>query len=313
MLGFGITCATSFAGAAQFPEKPVTLVVGSTPGSAPDTLARIVATQMGDTLGQPVVVDNRPGAAGSIGASSVARADPDGYTLMLMTAVHSISPSVRNDLGYSFANDFTGIGMMASVPLLFVVNNDLGTSDMAAFIERAKEGDLFYSTPGIGTLQHLATEDFSKKSGIKMTVVPYKGGGPATKAVIANEVQLFFAGIPPALPHVKSGALTALGISTPARSPAAPDVPTFQELGFSDYDVDNWHALYAPVGTPEDIITTLSAALNDALAKPEIAAQFLNVGATPNASNPATQTAFGISEIARWKEVIEVNQIKLGN
>lgn len=310
-LGLGAAITTATGSAAEFPEKPVTLVIGSTPGSAPDTLARIIAEGMSDILGQPVVADNRPGAAGAIGASSVARADADGYTVMMMTAVHSISPSTRDDLDYSFVDDFAGVGMVASVPLLFVVNNDLGTADMASFIERAKQGDIFYGTPGVGTLQHLATEDYSKKVGIKMTMVPYKGGGNATKAVIANEVQLFFAGIPPALPHVKAGALTALGISTPARSPATPDVPTFQELGFEDYNVDNWHALYVPAGTPEDVIARLSEALNSVLAKPETARQFLNVGATPNPSSPETQTTFGKGEVERWKQVIADNEIKL--
>ena len=305
------TALSTTAAMAEFPKKPITLVVGSGPGSAPDTLARIVADGMSAILGQPVVADNRPGAAGSIGASSVARADPDGYTMMMMTAVHSISPSTRDDLDYSFAEDFTGIGMVASVPLLFVVNNDLGVSDMNGFIERAKAGDLFYATPGIGTLQHLATEDFSKRVGISMTVVPYNGGGAATKAVLSNEAQLFFAGIPPALPHVKDGALTALGISTPKRTNAVPDVPTFVELGFEGYDVDNWHALYVPAGTPEDVVAKLSDALNQVLAQPETAEQFLNVGATPNPSSPTSQTEFGRSEITRWKAVIDDTQIDL--
>jgi tripartite-type tricarboxylate transporter receptor subunit TctC len=301
------------ADAAGFPDKPVTLVVGSAPGSAPDTLARIISEGMSSILGQPVVVENHPGAAGSIAAGLVARAAPDGYTLMLMTAVHTITPSLRNDLDYNFADDFKGIGMVASVPLIFVVNNELGTKDMASFIARAKQGDLFYSTPGVGTLQHLATEEFSKIVGIKMTAVPYKGGGDATKAVIANEVQLFFAGIPPALPHVKSGALTALGISTLKRSSAAPDVPTFEELGFPGFNVDNWHALYVPAGTPDDVVATLSAALNEVLARPGTAEKFHNVGAEPNPTSPAEQTAFGRAEVARWHEVVEANHITLSN
>ncbi len=308
----GLTMAlTATSASAEFPEKPITLVVGSAPGSAPDTLARIIAEEMSGILGQPVVSDNRPGAAGAIAAGSVARMDADGYTLMMMTAVHSISPTTRSDLKYSFVDDFEGVGMVASVPLLFVVNNGLGTPDMASFIKRAKKGDIFYSTPGVGTLQHLSTEDFSKRVGIKMTMAPYKGGGNATKAVISNEVQLFFAGIPPALPHVKSGALTALGISTPKRSPAAPNVPTFQELGFADYNVDNWHAIYVRKGTPANAVAKLSAALNAALAKPTTAKKFLNVGASPNPSTPKELTAFGHSEVERWRKIIKESQIKL--
>lgn len=299
--------------AQEFPDKPITLVVGSGPGSAPDTISRIVAEGMSDILGEPVVVENRPGAAGNIGASAAAKADPDGYTLMMMTSVHSISPTLQTGLDYSFLDDFTAVGMVAEVPLLFVVNNDLGTTDMASFIERAKEGDIFYSTPGVGTLQHLSTEDFSARNGIEMTMVPYKGGGPATRAVIANEVQLFFAGIPPALPHAKSGALTALGISSPERSAAAPDVPTFIELGYDDYVVDNWHAIYAPAGTPDDVIATLSAALNEVLALPTTKEQFLNVGARPNPNDPATQNALGAREVDRWARVIKENDITLDN
>ncbi|MCV0424172.1 MAG: tripartite tricarboxylate transporter substrate binding protein [Roseibium sp.] len=310
-LGIGFALSVQEA-AADFPDQPITLVVGSAPGSAPDTLARIIAEEMSQILGQPVVTDNRPGAAGAIAAGSVARSDPDGYTMMMMTAVHSISPTTRSDLNYSFVDDFEGVGMVASVPLLFVVNNDLETTDMPGFIERAKQGDIFYSTPGVGTLQHLSTEDFAKKVGIEMTMVPYKGGGNATKAVLANEVQLFFAGIPPALPHVVSGSLTALGISTPERSPVLHDVPTFQELGFEDYNVDNWHALYVPAGTPADVVSKLSDALNATLAKPETAQSFLNVGATPSPSSPEAQTAFGHSEVARWKKIVEDTNIDLG-
>ena len=289
---------------ADFPEKPITLGVGSNPGSAPDTLGRIVAERMANVLGQPVVVENRQGANGSIAATTVAQADPDGYSMMLMTAVHSITPTTQKDLEYDFVNDFRGVGMIASVPLLFVVNNELGTADMAAFVDRAKAGDIFYSVPGVGSIQQLATEEFSKRAGIQMTVVPYRGGGNATKAVIANEVQLFFAGIPPALPHVKSGALAALAISTPERSPAAPDVPTMIELGYDGLTADNWHALYVRSDTPDDIVKTLSDALTEVLKSPETAELFLNVGATPWINTPDEQTAFGHAEVERWRNVI---------
>lgn len=303
-LGLG-TCLTALPAAAQFPESPITLVLGSTPGSAPDILGRIVADGMSEVLGQPVVVENRQGANGSIAATQVAQAEPDGYSLMLMTAVHSITPTTRSDLEYDFNEDFRGVGMVASVPLLFVVNNELGTPDMASFVERAREGDIFYSVPGIGSIQQLATEEFADRAGIEMTVVPYRGGGNATNAVIANEVQLFFAGIPPALPHVESGALTALAISTPERSPAAPDVPTMVELGYDGLVADNWHALYVRSETPDDIVATLSEALNTVLARPETAEMFLNVGATPWANSPNEQTAFGHGEVERWRNVID--------
>ena len=305
--------APGLATADDYPSGPITMVVGSTPGSAPDTLARIIASGMSEKLGQPVVVENRPGAAGSIAASSVARAEPDGYTMMMMTAVHTISPSLRKNIDYNTAEDFRGVGMVASVPLLFVVSKDLGVDTMDAFVEKAKDGSLFYATPGIGTLQHLATEDFSKARGIHMTNVPYKGGGPATQAVIAGEVDMFYAGIPPALPHVKAGTLTALGISTPKRSPAAPDVPTFQELGFADYDVDNWHSLQVPAGTPDAVVAKLNAALNATLAEESTAEQFLNVGATPAPGTPEELDAIVERETARWKKIIEDNDITLEN
>lgn len=300
-------CATlaGVPAAANFPNKPITLVLGSTPGSAPDTIGRIVAEQMANILGQPIVVENRQGANGSIAATAVAQADPDGYSMMLMTAVHSITPTTRKDLEYDFVKDFRGVGMVASVPLLFVVNNELGTTNMAAFVERAKSGDIFYSVPGIGSIQQLATEEFSKRAGIQMTVVPYRGGGKATKAVIANEVQLFFAGIPPALPHAKSGALTALAISTPERSPAAPDVPTMIELGYDGLTADNWHAFYVRSDTPDEVVNVLSSALRKALSMPETAEKMLNVGATPWINTPDEQTSFGHAEVKRWRNVIE--------
>jgi tripartite-type tricarboxylate transporter receptor subunit TctC len=289
---------------ADFPDRPITMVLGSTPGSAPDTLGRIVADRIAEILGQPVVVENRQGANGSIAATNVAQAEPDGYTMMLMTAVHSITPTTRSDLEYDFVEDFRGVGMLASVPLLFVVNNELGTMDMPAFVERARAGDIFYSVPGLGSIQQLATEEFSNMAGIEMTVVPYRGGGAATQAVIANEVQLFFAGIPPALPHVRSGALTALAISTPERSPAAPDVPTMIELGYDGLTADNWHALYVRSDTPDAVVEVLSDALVAALSEPETAQLMLNVGATPWINTPDEMTAFGHAEVERWRNVI---------
>ncbi|MGP9796420.1 Bug family tripartite tricarboxylate transporter substrate binding protein [Halomonas sp. 86] len=294
-----------------FPDKPVTVIVGSGPGSAPDTITRIVADGMSQILGQPVVVENRPGAAGNIGASAAAKADADGYTLMMMTAVHSISPSLQTNLNYSFTDDFIPVGMVAEVPLMMVVNNDLGVSDMPGFIERAKESDIFYSTPGVGTLQHLSTEEFARMNDIEMMMIPYKGGGAATQAVISNEVEMFYAGMPPALPQVTAGALTALGVSSQERSPAVPDVPTFIELGYDDYTVDNWHAIYAPDGTPDEVIETLSSALNEVLEREETAEQFLNVGAMPHPNTPDEQKSFGESEFARWARVIKDNGITL--
>ena len=304
MMGLGVTLVASQV-LAEYPEKPITLVLGSKPGSAPDTLGRIVAERMATILGQPVVIENKQGANGSIAATKVVQADADGYSITLMTAVHSITPTTRKDLVYNFIEDFRGIGMIASVPLLFVVNNELGTPDMASFVERAKTGDIFYSVPGIGSIQHLTTEEFSKRAGIKMTVVPYRGGANATKAVISNEVQLFFAGIPPALPHVKSGAITALAISTPERSSAAPDVPTMIELGYDGLTADNWHALYVRSDTPDEIVTVLSNALTEALKMPALAEQFLNVGATPWINTPDEQTAFGHQEVTRWRNVVD--------
>jgi len=313
LVGLALGVSGQPVAAQDYPTRPITLVVGSSAGSAPDTLSRIISVKMAELLGQPIVVENRPGAAGSIAATSVARSEADGYTMMMMTAVHSISPSLRENLEYNTSEDFSGVGMVASVPLIFVVNEELGVSDMDGFVERAMDGDIFYSTPGVGTLQHLATEDFSRAKGIEMTMIPYRGGGAATQAVIANEVQLFFAGIPPALPHVRDGTITALGISTPSRSPAAPDVPTFQELGFPDYNVDNWHALMVPADTPRDIVVSLSDALNTVLAMPDVAAQMLNVGATPNPSSPEAMDAWVASEMARWESVIEENGITLEN
>lgn len=296
---------TATPAVADFPEKPITLVVGSTPGSAPDTLGRIVAEGMAGVLGQPVVVVNRPGDNASIAATEVARANPDGYTMMLMTAVSSIIATTRHDLKYDFEKDFRGVGMIASVPLLLVVNNALGTPDMMSFIERARSGDLFYSVPGIGSIQQLFTEEFSRQAGIHMTVVPYRGGGDATKAVTANEVQLFFAGIPAALPYVKSGALTALALSTPERSPAATKVPTMIELGFKGLTADNWHALYVRSDTPQAIVARLSSALINVLKMPTTAKLFLNVGATPKSNTPDQQTAFGRQQVSHWRDVID--------
>jgi len=301
------------ASAADFPTKPIAIVVGSGPGSAPDVIARFLTEGMAARLGQPVIVENRAGAAGSIGAAAVARANPDGYSLLMMTAVHAITPSLVPDAQFDAVKSFSAVGMVAEVPLIFVVTPKLGVKTLKDFVAlvKSRPGEINYSTPGVGTLQHLATLSLSKETGMDMVHAPFKSGSDAIKSVLANETQMFFAGMPPAIPQVKQGALTALGVSVPKRSAAAPDVPTMTEAGFPGYDVDNWHALVAPAGTPADVVGKIGEALKATLAKEDMTAKFMTVGAAPNWSSPADLGKFIADESKRWAKVIKDNNIKI--
>ncbi len=300
-----IVMGAQAAAADTFPTKPVRMVVGFNAGGAPDILARLLGERLHDRMGQPIVVDNRPGATGNIGAELVATANPDGYTLFMATVSVAIGPTVYKSLKFSVPKSFAPVSMVASVPLILVVNPKLPVNSVQDLIKvaKAKPGSLNYATPGYGSPQHLTAELFKLKVGVNMVHIPYKGGGQANAALLAGESLLFFSGMPPALPHVKAGRLRALAVTTAKRSPSAPEVPTVGEAGLPGFEADNWHAILAPAGTPPTVVKRLHQAIAAALTEQELARRFETQGAEARSSTPPQLTAFIRAEVAKWADV----------
>lgn len=296
----------------QFPSKPIKILVGFAPGGAPDILARIVGKKLSENIGQPVVVENRAGASGNIAAQAVARSDPDGYTLLMATVSVAISQSYQANLPFSPAKDFEPIGMVASVPLVLIAKPDLGVNTVRDLLALAKTtpGKLNYASVGNGSPQHLSGELFQLLGSVKLAHIPYKGGGPATQSVLAGETDLFFAGMPPAMPFIRAGKLKALAVTSAKRSSAAPDVPTVQEAGLQGFEADNWHALYAARGTPAPVVAKLNAELQRVLASPDVKDQMLAQGAEAWISTPQESRDYLLAEIDKWTKVVKAAGVK---
>ena len=306
-LAFAAALVLPLSASAQAIDGPVTIVVPSDPGSAPDVLARILTAPMSERIGHPVVVENRPGAGGNIGALAVAKAKPDGRTLFMATANMAIAPWMKKAAPFDPANDFTAIGQIASVPMIVVVHPNLGPKTMAELVTLAKgkPGALNYASPGVGSLNHLAAILFERATGIKMTHVPYKSGAASTTAVLGQEAQLFFAGMPPAVPHVKSGALLGLAVTAGKRSELAPNTPTMVEAGYQNQEADAWYALLGPKGVPPALVAKLNSVLNEALALPAVKSQFVNTGAEVRSSDPQAMTKLLADDSKRYKALLE--------
>jgi tripartite-type tricarboxylate transporter receptor subunit TctC len=297
--------ASSGASAQAWPGRVVTIVVGSGPGSAPDTIARTLAEPLGRRLGTTIVVENRAGATGSIGAAAVARATPDASTLLMMTAAHTITPLLTPTSQFDPERSFTAVAHVASVPLLLVANPNLGARSLTDLVRlmRARPGQMNFSSPGIGSIQHFATTLILQSGGLDAVHVPYRSGDEAVMAVLSRNADFFFAGMPPALPHVREGRLVALAVSTAERAEAAPDVRTLDEQGYPGMVADNWHALVTTVGAPTDRVAHLAAAVGATLAEDEVRQRLLRIGAQANFKEPAILARLISSEVAKWREV----------
>ncbi|MCA0422205.1 MAG: tripartite tricarboxylate transporter substrate binding protein [Proteobacteria bacterium] len=301
------------AGAQAWPDKPITIVVGSGPGSAPDVIARLIGDQLSKRMGQPVIIDNKPGASGAIGAAAAARAPSDGNTLLMMTAVHTILPSLSKDAPYDAVGSFTPVANVASVPLILVVDKSLGVNSLKELIARAraKPGSLYYASPGNGTLQHFATALLTQREQVNMVHVPYKSGGEAITGLLGGQVQLFFSGMPPALPQMQAGKLVALAVSTEKRSAAAPEVPTLIELGYAGMTADNWHALVAPARTPLERVQRLAKEISEILKDPATRASLVKLGGEADFKDPVALGKVIGGETAKWRTVIPATGLKL--
>ena len=300
------------ANEANWPTKPIKLVVGYAAGGATDVVARLVANKMGGELGQSIIVDNRTGANSNVGAEIVARAPADGYTLYVYTIANTINASLYNKLGYDPIKDFEPIGMMAKIPNLLVVNPSLPIHSVQDYIKYAKESKdgITFASSGSGSSIHLSGEMFKMKTGLNMLHVPYRGSAPAVSDLLGGQVQSMFDNSPSSMPHVKAGKLRALAITSKERSPLPPDVPTIAESGFPGFEVQSWFGLSAPAGTPDAVIKRLNTALNTALKDPTIKQRLADLVATTAPGTPDDMRKFVASELKGWNEVVKASGAK---
>ncbi|WP_423200337.1 MULTISPECIES: tripartite tricarboxylate transporter substrate binding protein [unclassified Cupriavidus] len=305
--------AVPAAAQALFPSKPITLVVPFAPGGGNDILARLIAPKMSAQLGQPIVIENKPGAGGNLGADYVAHAAPDGYTLVIASSQITMNPYLGMKVPFNIERDFEPVGRIGSVPLMLVSNTEQPYKTLKEFVDytRANPGKVSYSSPGPGTPQHLAGEVFAKLNKTELLHVPYRGTGPSISDLMGNQVQVSFATFASAIQYVRAGKLRALGIAGQRRTTLMPDLPSFAEVGLKSYDVELWYSLLAPAKTPRAVVDKLNGALLAALKSPDLADQFTKQGFEVKGSTPDELKAYIGRELARWQRVITENNIKV--
>ena len=312
----GLTSLT-LAQPALYPSKPIRLIVGYPAGGASDVAARIVGQKLSERMGQSLVVENRPGSAGNIGAEVVAKAAPDGYTLLLGTISLSVNPSLYPKMNYDPLKDLSAISMISSTPFLLVVNLKSPYRTARDFLEVArgkagsKAGDINYGSAGNGSGSHLFTELLSNTAGIKLTHVPYKGAAPVVNDLLANQIHVAFDNIMTSLPLVKAGKLRALAVSTKQRSRVAPDIPTLDEVGVTGFDANAWFGLFAPIGTPREIVNQLSLEVAEVLKDSGVNEKLLQLGAEPMSSSPEFFGNFFKAEMLKWACVVQVAKVQI--
>ena len=301
------------AQAQEFPDRPVTLVVPFAAGGSTDVVARIIGQKMADDLGQQIVVENVAGAGGNLGADRVARAEPDGYTILMGTvATHALNPLILKTKPYDPEKDFAPVSLLVLVPNVLVVNPELPAKNVAELLAllKAEPEKYSYASSGNGTPLHLSGELFKKMADVSMQHVPYKGAGPALNDVIGNQVPIMFDNLPSSSGHIKSGTLRALAVTTKERAASFPDVPTIAET-IPGYETYTWNALFAPAGTPKEAIDRLNAAAKKALADPTVAEKMKDFSATIVASTPEALATHVTAELAKWGPVVKDANVQL--
>jgi len=301
------------SGVDAYPTKPVRFIVPFVPGAGTDITTRALARKLSEMWGQQVVADNRSGAGGAIAAEITARADPDGYTICLISAGHTVLSASGNPISYDLEKDLQALAQVTSLFYVLTVHPSLPAKSVAELITyaRANPGKLNQGSSGTGALQHLSGEMLAYKAGVKFTHIPYKGGAAALAATLAGEVDMSFTTLLSARPHMQSGRLRILGITAGKRSPAAPELPTIAEGGVPGFEANQWYGVITSAKVPKDIVNKISLALNAAVNAPDVAERLMKDGSTPHGTTPAQFQAHIKSEIAKWRELIRVAGIKL--
>ena len=304
----------TMANAQTYPTKPVRLIVGFPPGGGTDVVARVIAQKLTEWWGQAVTVENRAGATGTIGADSVAKAAPDGYTLLMgHVNSHGIAPNLFPKMPYDALKDFVAVAYVGYVPNVLAVHPSVPAKSVKELVALAKAqpGKLNFASSGNGSTQHLAGELFKQLTGTSIVHVPYKGSGDAIKDLLAGVVSMNFDTMPPVLPHIQAGKLRGLAISTPRRLPQLPDVPTFAEEGIANFDVANWYGVMAPAGTPRELVARLNADINKAMQVPEVRARLEGVGTQLREQSAADFDAYMMAEVAKYAKLVKDAGVRL--
>jgi len=293
--------------AQDYPSRPVRMVVPFSPGGSTDVLARIVGQKLTERSGQPVIIENRAGAGGNIGAEQVARSAPDGYTLLLGGVPHAISASLYSKLPYDMARDLAAIAEVASFPSAIVLHPSLPANSVKELIAlaRARPGQLSFGSAGNGSPNHLSLELFQTMAGVRMVHVPYKGSGQLVGDLLAGQVQLASMGLPVAVPHVQSGKLRAIAVTGAVRSSLLPEVPTVSEAALPGFEVTSWYGVFAPAGLPADIVAKLNSEIGSAVTAAEVKERLAALGAEPSVKSPDQFGRYVRQEIAKWAKVVK--------
>lgn len=300
--------------AADYPNKSVRIVVPYPPGGSNDVIARVLAQKLTEQTGQAFIVDNRAGAGGNVGAELVARSEPDGYTLLL-TAPPALTTNVflYKKMPFDPAKAFAPVSLLATVPIVLVVHPSTGIGSVGALIERAKAkpGTLNFGSSGNGSTNHLAGELLKRRAGIDIVHVPYKGAAPALSDLLGGHIPMMFDNIPALMPHVRSGAVTAIGVAGSTRATALPDVPTVAEAGVDDFEASAWFGLVAPADTPPRVLSQLQQAVKDSLASPDVLKRLSELGAEPSSISGEAFGRFLAQESSKWGAIIEASGAKI--
>lgn len=310
MVGFALFSEPAVAQGDAYPVRPIKMIVPFPPGGTSDIMGRLIAAKLSEQLGQQVVVDNRGGANGNIGSNLVAKAEPDGYTLVLSgVGSHAINQSLYRSMPHHVVSDFTHIGMIAKGPNTLVVHPDFEARSLKQLVEiaRAKPGKLSYASSANGSSNHLSMEMLKSAAGLEITHIPYKGGGPAIADVMAGHVPMMFINFDAALPHVQAGKLRALAMTGEERSPALPDTPTVAESGFANFSAESWTGVSGPAKMPAAIVSRLNAEIVKAVQTPDVKEKLAKLGLTPVLFSPGQMTDFVAREVDKWGKAVKAS------
>lgn len=309
LLALAYLCGAQAQG---YPNKPIRWIVPSTPGDGSDSTGRLIAEQVSRELGQPVVIDNKPGAGGVLGSEAVAKSPADGYTMIVGNAgSHGINAAIYSKLSYDVVKDFSAVGLICTTPNVMVVGPGIQAKTVAEFVALAKasSGKLNYASGGVGSSAHLSAELFKSMTGVEMTHIPYKGSSPAIAGVLSGEVSMMIGNLPPWSAQIKAGRVNALAVSTAKRHPSMPDVPALAE-SYPQFDTVAWFGVLAPAGTPSAIIDRVNGAINKALAQPEIKTRLATLGCDPAPGTADSLSARIQNDVTRWKKLAAEKQIR---